>query len=240
MRFLAICLMLLCPVLSSAQDVRKVNCRFVCCGGTAPPPPLINAFDKDIEVTCTIPTNTFSEPVECCAKSNVISFLSSERRKPMASAKIPEQVKAAILVFIPAGKSSDTAPWRVFVIEDTIKNFPDGGAFVANLCTQDVRFSIGEKTIILKSGTDHGFARPATRDAFNMAPVIFQFQKNDEWRTISETLLRFVPGMRHLIFAYLDPSPDRPRIITFQDFLPVPIIPPLHKKKLEPQPNEAR
>ena len=105
MRFLAICLMLLCPVLSSAQDVRKVNCRFVCCGGTAPPPPLINAFDKDIEVTCTIPTNTFSEPVECCAKSNVISFLSSERRKPMASAKIPEQVKAAILVFIPAGKS---------------------------------------------------------------------------------------------------------------------------------------
>ena len=237
MRFLAVCLMLLCPVLTHAQEVRKVSCRFVCFVGTPPPPPLINAFDKGIEVTCTIPANTFSEPVVCSAKGNVISFVSSGKRTPMAAAKIPEHLKAAILVFIPAEKPSAPAPWRVFVIDDTIKNFPDGGAFVANLCSQDTRLVVGEKNIILKPGTDHGFARPETRDAFNMAPVIFQFQQNDVWRTNSETLLRFVPGMRYLIFAYIDTASARPRISTFQDFMPVATIPPPKSTSPPPAPH---
>jgi len=227
MRLLCFCLFVLCPVFSHAQEVRKISCRLACFGGPAPPPPLLNVFDKGIEVTCTIPTNTFSEPVVCCAKGDVISFVSSDKRRPMAAARLPEHVTAAILVFMPADKPAAPVPWRVFVIEDTVKNFPDGGAFVVNLCTQDIRCALGEKTIILKAGSDHGFARPVTRDAFNMAPVIFQFQQNDDWRTISETLLRFVPGMRYLMFAYLNPVSARPRISTFQDFMPVASMPPL-------------
>jgi len=225
MRLLFFCLLVLCPVLSHAQDGRKVSCRFVCFEGAVPPPPLVNAFEKGIEVTCTIPANTFSEPVVCFAKGNVIAFVSSEKHAPVASATIPEQVKAAILVFVPVPQQTSPLPWRVFVIEDTLKNFPDGGAFVANFYKQDIRFVLGESKIILKSGTDHGFACPEKRDAFNMAPVVFQFQQNDTWRTASESLLRFVPGMRYLIFAYIDTTSGRPRISTFQDFMPVAAAP---------------
>ena len=248
MRLLCFCLFVLCPVFSQAQEGRKVSCRFVCFEGAAPPPPLLNVFDKGIEVTCTIPANTFSEPVVCFAKGNTISFLSSENRLPLASVTVPALVRAAILVFLPttpprpggappAGSPSPSAPspsaapgtlpWRVVVIEDTIKNFPDGGAFVANLYKQDIRFVLGENKIVLKSGSDHGFARPEKLDAFNMAPVVFQFQQDETWRTTSESLLRFVPGMRYLIFAYVDPSSGRPRISTFQDFMPVPVMQPV-------------
>ena len=233
MRLLCICLFALCPILSHAQEARKVSCRFVCFEGAVPPPPLINVFDKGIEVTCTVPANTFSEPLVCYAKTNVITFVSSDNRATVATANIPEHVKAAILVFVPAAKAADPVQWRIFVIEDTVKNFPDGGAFVANLYKQDIRFILGEKNIILKSGTDHGFARPEKRDAFNMAPVIFQFQQNDAWRTTSETLLRFVPGMRYLIFAYIDTASGRPRISTFQDFMPV-VVPPPSKLTVPP------
>jgi len=239
MRLFCLCLLILCPVVSHAEESRKVRCRFVCFEGAVPPPPLINTFEKGIDVTCTIPANTFSEPVVCCAKSNIITFVTSDTRLPMAAATVPEQVKAAILVFVPATKQPSPVPWRVFVIEDTVKNFPDGGAFVANFYKQDIRFVIGENKIILKSGTDHGFARPEKRDAFNMAPVVFQFQQDDTWRTTSETLLRFVPGMRYLIFAYVDPVSGRPRTSTFQDFMPVAIVQPVKPGSTAPASQPA-
>jgi hypothetical protein len=50
-----------------------------------------------------------------------------------------------------------------------------------------------------------------------MAPVVFEFLQEDKWRTASESMLRFLPGMRYLIFAYLDPESGRPRIATYQD-----------------------
>lgn len=221
-----LCLFFLCAVFGNAQDSRKVTCRFVCFEGVTPPPPLVNVLDKGAEVVCTIPANEFSPGFVCSAKGNSINFLSSEDHKPLASATIPAAVKSAILVFLPAVKVPSPLPWQVFVVEDTLKNFPDGGAFVANFYTKDIRFVIGENKIMLPSGKDHGFARPTQRDAFNMAPVVFQFQQDDTWRTASESLLRFVPGMRYLIFAYVDAESGRPRISTFQDFMPMAPPPP--------------
>ena len=181
---------------------------------------MVNVFDKGIEVTCTIPANVFSDPVVCFAKDNSINFYSSDNHSPTAAATIPAEVKAAILVFVPATKVPSPLPWQVFVIEDSVRNFPDGGAFVANFYKLDVKFVIGENKILLKSGKSHGFARPTQRDAFNMSPVVFEFLQDDVWRTASESMLRFVPGMRYLMITYIDPASGRPRISTFQDFTP--------------------
>ena len=219
MRRLCFCLFLLCSVICSAQDFKKISCRFLCLNRAAPTPPLLNVADKGVEVACTIPTETPSAPIFCYANGTSISFLSASDRKPAATATIPANVNACILVFVDAAKAPNTLPWRVFVIEDTARNFPDGGAFVANFHTQDIRFVIGEnKPIMLHSAGYQGVARPEKRDAFNMAPVAFQFQQNDTWRTASESMLRFLPGMRYLIFAYVDPASGRPRISTYQDF----------------------
>jgi hypothetical protein len=227
MRTICICLLLLGPVLSVAQDAKdpkKVTCRFLCLEGSTPPPPLINITDKSpdkgAEVTCTVPTNGLSPAIFCDAKGDTLNFIFSTDRTPAATVRIPPKGNAFILVFVAAAKAANTLPWRVFVIEDTPKNFPDGGAFVANFHNQDIRFLIGTSKLMLHPEGFHGFARPDPRDAFNMAPVVFEFQQQDTWRTASESMLRFLPGMRYLIFAYVDAASGRPSISTYQDFRP--------------------
>lgn len=195
-----------------------MSCRFLAMDSAAPPPPLLNVAEEGAEIPCTVTTNTLSAEVACFAKGTVLSFISSGDRKPAANATIPANVSNAILVFVAAAKAPNALPWRVFVIEDSAKNFPDGGAFVANFHNQDIRFVIGESKIMLHPAGFHGFPLPAKRNNFNMAPVVFEFLQENKWRTASESMLRFLPGMRYLIFAYVDPSSGRPRIATFQDF----------------------
>ncbi len=64
------------------------------------------------------------------------------------------------------------------------------------------------------------FPLPERRDDFRMAPVVVQFEQDGKWRTASESMLRFLPSIRYLIFAYVDPVSKRPRISTYQDFTP--------------------
>lgn len=218
MRFLALSLFFFCAAFGHAEDARKVRCRFLCFEGAEPPSPLVNVSDKGVEIACKIPVNELSPVTVCSAKSGSISFLTSKDLKPAANATIPANMTAAMLVFAAAEKAPSALPWRVFVIEDFAMSFPDGGALVANFCNQDVRFVIDEDDITLHSGKVHICVRPTHRDAFNMAPVLCQFQQDDHWRTVSESLMRFASGMRYLICAYPDPASGRPLLTTLQDF----------------------
>ena len=232
MRAFYFCLLLLCPAISSAQDakdakdLKKVSCRLLGLDSSAPPPPLLNVADKDTAVACSVTTAALSPATVCFAKGNAINFVTAADRKLAATAIIPANVKTVILVFVRASKTTDIPPWRVFVIDDSAKNFPDGGAFVANFHNQDIRFVIGERKLMLHSAGSYGLPIPAKRDAFNMAPVVFEFQQDDRWRTASESMLRFVPGMRYLIFAYRDPASGRPRLSTYQVFKAISKPPP--------------
>lgn len=225
---LLFCLSLAGLGILQAQDDPKLRCRFLFFdgGGGEPPAPLLNIAKNGTEVTCEVPAGLISPAVDCFPKERVLSFLFAADRKPAATAAVPPGAKAAVLVFVPAAKAADALPWRVFVIDDSPRSFPDGGAFVANFHSQDIRFVIGEHKIVLPPGKSNGFARPTQRDPFNMAPVVFYFQQNDTWRTASESLLRFLPEMRYLIFAYSDPASGRPRIATYQDVAPAPEAPP--------------
>jgi len=221
MRALCLCLILLGQSLGHAQDFKKVSCRFLSLDRDAPPPPLLNMGDKGAEVPCTVTTESLSPPTVCFAKGEVLNFVTAADHKPAASATVPPNVPAAMLIFVPAPKnpkSPNALPWRVFVIEDTVRNFPDGGAFVANFHNQDIRFSIGGGKFMLHSAGYHGFPMPTERNNFNMAPVVFELLQQDKWQTAKETMLRFLPGMRYLMFAYIDPVSERPRIVTYRDF----------------------
>jgi hypothetical protein len=213
--------LLLVPAIISADEARQIHCRFLSFGGNGEPASIIAVSGKGTEITCPLPTTQISPKIVCFAKDNAIGFISSADRKPFATARIPAAINSALLVFVktpvkPEAKS--TAPaWRVLVIEDSHKNFPDGGAFVANFYSKDIRFIIGEHKGMLHAAGAHGYAMPKERDTFNMAPVVFEFQQGESWRTANEGALRFLPGMRYLIFAFVDPVSGRPRINTYQD-----------------------
>lgn len=226
MRTLTLCLLLLYPSIIQAETGRKVDCRFVSLNSDVSPPPLLTASADGAESPVTVPTGSLSAASPCFSKTNTFAFLSAADRTPAATATIPADVKAAILVFVAAPKAPGTPPWRVFVIEDSAKNFPDGGAFVANFHNQDIRFVIGENKLMLHPAGSNGVARPAQRDEFNMAAVAFQFQQGDTWRNASESMMRFLPGMRYLMFAFVDADSGRPRVVTFQDQTTKPAAPP--------------
>jgi hypothetical protein len=217
MRTIHLCLFLLFSVICTAQESRKVSCRFLGLDENNPTSTILNVWDKDKEVSCEVYTESPSPAVECMARDNTINFISAADRKPAGTVKIPANGKAFVLLFVAAGKPTDSPPWRIFAIEDTPKNFPDGGAFVANFHTQDIRFIIGEDKLMLHSGGSHGFAPPAKLDAFNMAPVRFEFKQGEVWSVAKESMYRFIPGMRYLMFAYVDPASGRPRICSFRD-----------------------
>ncbi|WP_367873755.1 hypothetical protein [Luteolibacter sp. Populi] len=222
-----IALFLLHAPCEAAGPNGKTSCRFLGLEGIEAPPPLLNVSPDGVEVACTVPIATLSPDTACFAKGEAMAFVAASDRKLVATATIPAGVTSAILVFIPAPKPAQV-PWKVLVIDDSAKTLPDAGAFVANLYNQEVRFVLGASKIMLKAGTSHSLPRPEPRDEFNMAPVVFQFQqKQDKWATASESMLRFVPGARYLMFAYVDPASGRPRIMTCKDsYRPPPPPPP--------------
>lgn len=222
MRRILSSIILLLPSLMHAQEARPVSCRFLSFGGADDTASVIAVSAKGTEIICPLPSTRLSEKIVCSAKGNAIGFISPANRKPLATATIPPRTHAALLVFVrvPGPETSAGSPWRVLVIEDSPANFPDGGAFIANFHTSDIRFVIGEHKGMLHSAGSHGYKMPAERDSFNMAPVVFEFLKGDKWHIANESSLRFLPGMRYLIFAFVDPASGRPRINTYQDLAP--------------------
>ena len=224
MRTLLFSIAFLFPAILHAQEGRPVACRFLSFGGTGQDTAAIAISDKGGEIRCPLSSSQLSGKIVCSAKNNSIGFISPADRKPLATATIPAGVNAALLVFVQAPKKADApadAPsWRVMVIEDSPKNFPDGGVFVANFYRNDIRFVIGEHKGMLHSAGSSGYAMPKERDDFNMSPVIFEFEQDGKWRIANESSLRFLPGMRYLVFAYVDPASGRPRINTYQDIAP--------------------
>lgn len=223
MRAILLSFVLVLPALVHAEDARPVSCKFLCFGGTDAAASVLAVSDKGAEVVCPLPSSQFSPVTVCFAKDNTIGFLSTTDKKPMARVTIPPGVNEVFLVFVqkaknPADGAAPAPGWRVFVIEDSAKNFPDGGAFVANFYEHDVRFIIGEHKGMLHAAGFHGYEMPKERDSFNMASVVFEISQNDKWHIANESALRFLPGMRYLIFTYVDPLSARPRIATFQDF----------------------
>ena len=220
MRFFSVLLLIFSSTLVHAQEGQKVNCRFLCLDTNATLPTLLTTSANAGEISIKITAGAITESFPCFSKTATFSFLSSIDRKPVAEVKIPANMKSAVLVFLPSPTTSNALPWRIFAVEDSSKNFPNGGAFVANFHTDDIRFIIGENKLMLKPTGFCGVMLPTKRDAFNMAPVVFQFQQGENWRNASESMLRFLPGMHYLMFAFVEAASGRPRIVTFQDAKP--------------------
>ncbi len=220
MRAFLLCFILILP---SVADARSVSCRLLSFGAKENSTPMLALSDKGDEIPCVLSSGTLSEPIVFFADNGRIRFFSPGEREPTATATIPSSVSNALLIFVKTATSAEnTLPWRILVVEDSAKNFPDGGAFIANFYNKNIRFVVGEHKGMLNPAGNHGYPLPTKRDEFNMAPVIFEFLQDDKWRTASESSLRFLPGMRYLIIAYVDPASGRPRIRTFQDFASAP------------------
>ena len=214
--------------IACARAQAPVSCRLLGFPGVQPPPMSIIGADGAL-IPCEVPGGALSPPVQCRSEQGVIRFYQAEdagaKANPaapprvLANAKVPGKANALILVFFPTGKNAPL-PWQIVALEDTPQGFPDGGAVVANFHQSELRFLIGEHRVQLNPGLTKPVARPEKRDDFNMAPVIFEFNHEGQWRSASESMLRFIPGLRYLIIGYQDPESKRPRLFTCADTAP--------------------
>lgn len=233
MRALILSIVLFPAALLHAQNARPVNCRFLSFGGSPEMSSVISLSAKGEPSACPLPTHELSNNVVCYAKNNAIDFSLTDK-SPAATATIPAGAKSVLLLFVANPKAPDadaakSLPWRVIAIEDSPKNFPFGGASIANLSSNDIRFEIGEHKGVLPPDGTQGFPIPKQLDDFNMAPLLVEARQGDNWRTASETSLRFLPSTRYLILAHADSASGRLRVNTYQDMEP--IAPPKGKTK---------
>lgn len=213
------------PILAEG---RTVNCRLLAFGSATTGTIKARASGPDDSwIDCTIRTTTISKPASFTATDNTIRLVAAEDETELAEVSIPPAVKNALIVLFASGKDKETSAikWRPFVIDDSSKTYPPGGAFITNLVTEPIRFIVGEHKGMLKPGQSHGYKMPTKRNTFNMAPVVFEFQKDGDWVKANESELRFLPGVRYLMFAYVAPNGGRPRIKTFQDNTEPPAVP---------------
>jgi len=96
---------------------------------------------------------------------------------------------------------------------------PSRGAFAWAVMDEGVKVRINTPYVdeATTPGMKTAWLGTGERDPFNMAPVIFEFLQGDQWRTANESTLRFLPGIRYLIIAYVDHDSGRPRVSPLQD-----------------------
>jgi hypothetical protein len=120
----------------------------------------------------------------------------------IAVASIPAGMQTALILFFPVEADPDKMIFRTSVIDASLKGIPEDGALVMNLYPQDVRVVIGEHRVQLKPGGSAGLARPKERNDYNMSPVVFLEELKGEWKTASETLVRFPEEQRQFFVSY--------------------------------------
>lgn len=220
MRFLVACFFIILVKSTTAQEISEISCRFFTLEGAKLPPPLLIVSKGGNEVPCEVFPGRFSDPVKFTYEGDTVQFLAASGRTPVATAKFPKNIKNAILMFIDGGGAAGDLQWKVYVIEDSLKNLPPGGAFIANFNPFDIRFIMGEHKVILNGGTTHSVNRPTQIDNFSMGEVKFQTKDGENWKLIKDTTYHFAPGIRYLIFCYTEPSGQR-RVVPYRDSVPV-------------------
>ena len=213
------------PLFANSGDFRTISTRFLCLHGE--PEKFIN-LDKDgIPSECQLIKNIITRPQLLTVHNNRLSLLNEASKEESCSIKIPSNTSSVILIFIASKGTQTNTGWYVHMIDDAEKNFPAGGAYLANFHKQEIRCIIGEHRAKLKPGETKGLPRPKERNEFNMARVAFQFMKGSEWVTAKETGIRFTSKKRHLLISYVEPESGRPRVTSYQVFA----YPPPKKKK---------
>lgn len=193
-----------------------MECRFLLFPPGEELASLVVKTSETESITCPISSSGISETVPCPVTGNRLQLYSGDEK--IATATIPGTAKSVIVVMLKTPGAENADPeWKALVIDDRKKNFPKGGAYVSNFYSGDIRFVIGEHLGTLKPGGSYGYDMPKKRDDFNMAPVIVQFLHEGNWIIANESALRFLPQVRYLVFAFVDPSSGRPRIMTYRD-----------------------
>ncbi len=208
----------LLPALGLAQEVDKIACRVVCFARTKDKvEKLLIRVPEQSEVVTAFPVSHISSKIEIPVVDGKAVFYdaASKGGSPVAIASIPPEIKNALIMFFPS--PSDGGPsYSTSVLDFSPKGIPEDGLVVSNVSGMDARITVGEHKIQLRPGKTVPLARPNERNEYNMARLEIQTQRNGEWRTTTQTVIKFPIGLRQLFVAYPDAGKESVSFRTYK------------------------
>lgn len=133
-----------------------------------------------------------------------------------ASARLPANVRQAIVVVMPA-LAGDKPPYRMLVIDESAKAFPGGESRVLPLIGVETAIQAGEHRLPVHPGKITRVPPVRKVNNFNMAQTNFYYKQGDAWIAFTERQLQFLDASRRLFIVHTTPGALVPRVTTIVD-----------------------
>ena len=212
MKKLLLILAFILPPITRAQEAASIQIRVLCFERDATGIDKLSVIRPDKStIDLKFPESFFSPKTKVPVVEGKVGFYNPANLAgpPIAIASIPAGMKSGIVMFFPVDGGKDNLAYRTSVVDASIEGIPQDGALIINLFDKEVRVVIGEHRLILKPRKSAAVARPKDRNDYNMAPVVFLAEVNGEWKTASETLVRFPEKLQQLFVSYPDAQSKR-------------------------------
>jgi hypothetical protein len=159
---------------------------------------------------------------------NSVAFTKKQDRDSMkrpgellAKLELSPSLRTAILVFLPGQPGGET-PYRIFVIDDSPKNFPAGSFHVTNLSPLPVKITLEKQPYDFKPGATVVIDKPPMAENQHAHMQAFAFVSN-EWRSIGTGLWPNPGDARGVQLLYQEPVSGQVQLRAYDD---VPVRPP--------------
>lgn len=134
----------------------------------------------------------------------------------VATTTLPDNFHSGILMFLPGTGKKDDPPFRVMVIDDSVRKFPAGSAMVLNLSPLGVRMEIEDETFLFKSG-DRTVIEKIPVAANQMSSVTAYSFDAGKWQRIAATKWPH-PGKKRVIqVLFYDPKTKKVELRGIRD-----------------------
>ncbi|MEM1085490.1 MAG: hypothetical protein AAGI48_15365 [Verrucomicrobiota bacterium] len=131
-------------------------------------------------------------------------------------AKLRGGISKALIVLAPINKKDSKNKYQCLVIDHQAAKFPKGSYKMVNMSPHPIRGMIGKGTRFnCASGKVATFKTKGTPG--EALPVLFQYEKEDRWRTLTETRWAHTENDRALLCAYLDTATKRMKLRSIPD-----------------------
>jgi len=138
-----------------------------------------------------------------------------------ASAKLPPDLKRAIVVVLPAPAGSKPA-YRMIIIDDSAKVFPKGESRALPLVTVETAIQAGEHRLSIHPGKITNVPPVRKVNEYNLAQTNFYYKQGESWVPFTERQLQYLDAFRRVFIIHVTPGAIQPSVTTIVDTAPAP------------------
>ncbi|MFC7337205.1 hypothetical protein ACFQY0_08450 [Haloferula chungangensis] len=219
---LTILVCLVCSTESWGEEVR-ISIRAVFHNPSRPVGHIFVSDQTDGRVKLNMVTGGLSKSTKTKSIDGKLYFFSNDIVDPedplagrVATLRVPDNLKSAIVILVPAPPKSKS-PLQAILIPDSSKEFSKGESRVLSLIPVEAGVEAGEHKVRLLPGKVSRIPAVEKLDDYNMAQTNFYYKLEDSWVTFTERRLQFLDDYRRIFIISPTAGGTQPMITTIID-----------------------